>query len=114
VRDIGSGDTGTVDSWGIELCTQIITLANPNFGLSKFVLFPNPNKGSFTVSFDSQSRDDIKILVHDLRGRNLLERKYNNTGVFSQNIQLEGFQSGVYLVTVLDGDQKEVRRIIVE
>lgn len=114
VRDVASPDTGTVDSWGIELCTQIITLANPNFGLSKFVLFPNPNKGSFTVSFDSKSSEEIKILVHDLRGRNLLERKYNNTGVFSQNIQLEGFQSGVYLVTVLDGDQKEVRRIIVE
>jgi subtilisin-like proprotein convertase family protein len=114
VRDFGSGDTGTVDSWGIEVCTQTIVLANPNFGLSKFVLFPNPNKGSFTVSFDSKSSEEIKILVHDLRGRNLLERKYNNTGVFSQNIQLEGFQSGVYLVTVLDGDQKEVRRIIVE
>ena len=114
VKDVSQQDTGTVDSWGIEVCTQTIVLANPNFGLSKFVLFPNPNKGSFTVSFDSKSSEEIKILVHDLRGRNLLERKYNNTGVFSQNIQLEGFQSGVYLVTVLDGDQKEVRRIIVE
>lgn len=114
VIDGYTNDTGTMNSWGIELCTQTITLANPEFGLAEFSLFPNPNKGSFTVSFNSKSSNGIQIIVHDLRGRNLFDQKYNNTGNFTQTIQLEGFQSGVYLVSVLDGDRKEVKRMIIE
>jgi subtilisin-like proprotein convertase family protein len=113
-KDNDAQATGTMNSWGIELCTQTITLANPEFGLAEFGLFPNPNKGSFTVSFNSKSSNEIQIIVHDLRGRNLFDQKYNNTGNFNQTIQLEGFQSGIYLVTVLDGDRKEVKRMIIE
>jgi hypothetical protein len=77
-------------------------------------LYPNPNKGSFTVQFDSLSTDAIAIAVHDLRGRSIFERKYSNTGLFSQNIELNGMQSGVYLVTIKDGDKKVVKKIVIE
>jgi len=53
-------------------------------------------------------------LVHDMRGRTILSNKYRNTGLFSQNVQLDQVQSGVYLVTVQDGDKKVVKRIIIE
>ena len=53
-------------------------------------------------------------MVHDVRGRIIFEKQYPNTGMFSQNLQLDNVQSGVYLVTVKDGDQKIVKRIVVE
>jgi hypothetical protein len=82
--------------------------------LSNFVLYPNPNKGNFTVQFNSSSSNEIAISVHDMRGRTILNNKYSNTGLFSQNVQLDQVQSGVYLVTVQDGDKKVVKRIIIE
>ena len=92
----------------------ITALANETFGLNNFSLFPNPNKGNFSVQFDSTSTNDIEITVHDIRGRNIFERTYPNTGMFSQNLQLDTVQSGVYLVTVKDGDKKVVKKIVVE
>ncbi len=89
-------------------------LANDTFGLNNFSLYPNPNKGNFSVQFDSTSTNDIEITVHDIRGRNIFERTYPNTGMFSQNLQLDTVQSGVYLVTVKDGDKKVVKKIVVE
>ena len=89
-------------------------LANEAFGLNNFALYPNPNKGNFSVQFDSTSTNDIEITVHDIRGRSIFERSYPNTGMFSQNLQLDTVQSGVYLVTVKDGDKKVVKKIVVE
>ena len=89
-------------------------MANEEFNLANFSLYPNPNKGSFTVQFDSSSTNAIAIAVHDLRGRSIFERKYSNTGLFSQNIELNGMQTGVYLVTIKDGYKKVVKKIVIE
>ena len=89
-------------------------LANETFGLNNFSLFPNPNKGNFSVQFESISTNDINIAVHDLRGRSIFERSYPNTGIFSQNLQLDNLQSGIYIVTVKDGDKKIVKKIVIE
>ncbi|HEX8269897.1 MAG TPA: zinc-dependent metalloprotease family protein [Flavobacterium sp.] len=114
VNDNYGGDTGTITSWAIEVCSQSIQLANPTFGLAEFAVYPNPNNGNFTVKFNSSSTNPINISVHDIRGRSIFENQYNNAGLFSEQIQLDKVQSGVYLVTVQDGDQKDVRKIIIE
>ncbi len=90
------------------------SLGIANNSLANFALYPNPNKGNFTVQFNSTSDKEVSILVHDMRGRTILNNKYSNTGLFSQNVQLNQVQSGVYLVTVQDGDKKVVKRIIIE
>jgi hypothetical protein len=89
-------------------------LANETFGLNNFALYPNPNKGNFSIQFESISTNDINIAVHDIRGRSIFERNYPNTGMFSQNLQLDNVQSGIYIVTVKDGDKKVVKKIVVE
>ena len=115
VYDNYTGDNGTMNSWKIEICTQTITnLSNQDFGLAEFTLFPNPNKGNFTVQFNSTSNNDVNIAVHDLRGRTIFNKKYTNSGMFTQNLQLDNVQSGVYLVTVQEGENKVVKRIVVE
>ena len=111
VYDNYTGDTGTVDTWGIEICSQTITLSTENFGLEDFTLYPNPNNGNFNVHFTSNSGNAVKIGVHDMRGRLVFEKEYQNSGVFNQNVQLNNVQSGVYMVTVQDGERKEVKKI---
>ena len=56
----------------------------------------------------------MNIAVNDLRGRTIFNKKYTNSGMFTQNLQLDNVQSGVYLVTVQEGENKVVKRIIVE
>jgi hypothetical protein len=77
-------------------------------------LYPNPNKGSFTIQFDSLTANVIGVSVCDLRGRNVFEKGYKNSGLFSKNIELDAIQMGIYLVTIKDGDKKVVKKIVVE
>jgi hypothetical protein len=106
----------SINSVTFTLCETVTTtvLNSDNFDLAEFKVYPNPNKGNFTVQFNSLSSNEIAISVHDMRGRTILNNKYNNTGLFSQNIQLEQVQAGIYLVTVQDGDRKVVKRIVIE
>ena len=98
-----------------EIDFEVTTnLANEDFNLAGFSLYPNPNKGSFSIQFNSTSSNAIQIAVHDLRGRKVYNQEYTNTGLFSQNINLNQIQSGIYIVTVKDGDKKVDKKIVVE
>ena len=66
------------------------------------------------MKFDSTSSNEITIEVYDIRGRNIFEKQYSNSGLFDQNIQLNNIESGVYLVTVKDGAQKIIKKIVVD
>ena len=114
-RDLVAGGAGTINSFSLEICTQAaVLLANDTFSFADFSLYPNPNDGSFNVKFNSSSDNAINIAVYDMRGREIFTRAYQNTGLFEQNIQLDAVQSGIYLVTIQDGDKKIVKKIVVE
>lgn len=113
VVDLGAQDTGTMNSFSITICTQSMALGTEHFGLADFKIYPNPNNGTFNVQFNSESGNEIKIGVYDIRGRQIFNKSYQNTGLFSENLQLNNVDSGVYLVNVIDGDKKEVKKIII-
>lgn len=113
-RDLVAGNTGTINSISLEICSQSYVLTNETFSFENFSLYPNPNKGSFNLHFNSNSNNTIKVSVFDMRGMEIFTRAYQNTGLFDQNLQLDQVQSGIYLVNVQDGDQKIVRKIVVE
>lgn len=112
--DAFSQDTGQINSWSIIVCGVVATAGVNEFGLADFRLYPNPNSGSFTVEFTSDSTSNVEVTVHDMRGRQIMSKSYENSGIFSGNINLGNVETGVYLVTVQDGSRKEVKRIVVQ
>jgi subtilisin-like proprotein convertase family protein len=115
VLDPYNEDGGAINSWSLNVCSlSQAVLATVDNSLSNFVLYPNPNKGNFTVQFNSTSSNEIGISVHDMRGRLIMNNTYTNTGLFSQNVELVNVQAGVYRVTVQDGNKKVVKRIVIE
>lgn len=113
VRDAVVGSFGTVNSASITICGQVFKLGNEDFENINFNLYPNPNKGSFTVEFESNSGSGARIFVHDVLGRTVYSKTFENTTHFNQNIQLSNVVSGMYFVTVIDGDRRTVKKIIV-
>lgn len=113
VRDAVVGNFGILNSASINICGQTYTLDTPDFENIDFVLYPNPNKGSFTVQFESKSNDGVKIFVHDILGKKVYENTFESTSDFNQNIQLQNVSAGIYLVTVVDGDRRTVKKILV-
>ena len=113
VIDSFNADGGALNSWSLNICSVAPLSTNENV-LQDFAIYPNPNTGNFNIKFNSTSGNEIAINVYDLRGRQVFNKTYQNTGLFDQNLQLESVQAGVYLVTVQDGDKKVVKKIIVQ
>lgn len=113
--DTINSNTGTLNSWELTVCGQVFTpLAASQFNLKDFTLYPNPNNGSFTVQFAPDAQSAIGIAVHDMRGREVYKNNYTGSGLFSNTINLQNAQSGVYMVTVQNGTRKEVRKVVVK
>ncbi|WP_395063321.1 reprolysin-like metallopeptidase [Flavobacterium sp.] len=113
VADSFTQDGGTINNWSLNICSAA-PLSTTENQLENFSLYPNPNNGTFTIQFNSSSSNSIFVGVHDMRGREVYSKTYQNNGVFNENLQLSGLQSGVYLVNIQDGDKKVVKKIIVE
>ncbi|MDR7209522.1 reprolysin-like metallopeptidase [Flavobacterium piscis] len=115
VRDAVSGSFGTINSASVTICNQTFTLgvSDSDTDVSDFVLYPNPNEGSFTVQFESDSINGIEVMVYDILGQKIYNNIFEKTYNFNQNIQLSNPSSGLYLVTVIDGNRKFVKKIVV-
>jgi alpha-tubulin suppressor-like RCC1 family protein len=111
------GDGTVVDKHSpVQISVPGCSLGNEQFGEegNSLKIYPNPNKGIFNVKFDSLSNNLINISINDISGRKIFEKTYSNTGLFSEEIQLDAAQKGVYLVTIKDGEKQIVRKIVVE
>ena len=114
-RDAVAGNIGSIDSFSLNVCSNnYVPLTNKSFEFQDFIMYPNPNAGTFTIKFNSESNNKINIQVHDLKGRNVFDRNFNNSGLFNEKLELNKVQSGIYLVTISDGAKKTVKRIIIE
>ncbi|MCR5861300.1 M12 family metallo-peptidase [Flavobacterium sp. J372] len=114
IADGYAGNTGQVLSWNLEICAEQAAASTEEFAMQDLAIYPNPNNGNFTVSFTSGTGEDIKLGVYDMRGRQVMQKSYANTGAFSGNINLDNVQAGVYLVTVEDGANRVTKKIVVQ
>ncbi|RED50588.1 zinc-dependent metalloprotease [Seonamhaeicola aphaedonensis] len=115
VIDLATDDTGTLNSWFIELCTTTVTLSNPDFYdfVNNLTVFPNPNRGDFTVKFSNASASTIDLEIYDLRGRTIYSKEYLNVTSFNESINMSHAQSGMYILNVSDGIRKTTKKIII-
>lgn len=114
IRDRYLTDTGTLNSASLSICAQKYTLADPESDVNDLVMFPNPNKGNFTVKFTSKTTNPITVRINDILGKKIFEEEFENNGNFDENIQLDSsIQAGIYLMTVKDGVDEVVKKIVI-
>jgi hypothetical protein len=104
------------NSFTIQLCRSALVpvLATENYEMNDLAIYPNPNKGNFNIQFTSSTGNEIKVGVHDMRGREIFNKTYSNSVLFNENLQLNNVQTGIYFVTIQDGSSKVTKKIVVE
>ncbi len=76
-------------------------------------VYPNPNNGIFTVEL-GQATGIANLDVVDLTGRIVANTPLNNLPAGSQvNVDLSGFDKGIYLVQLQNGTSVKTARVIV-
>ncbi|MBD0831438.1 T9SS type A sorting domain-containing protein [Aestuariibaculum sediminum] len=116
VVDLADDDTGTLNSWSIELCTTTITLSDKAFTAFKNTVsvYPNPSKGEFTVKFNNRLGNTVHLGVYDIRGRLIYSEAYSRAGELHEVISLSQAQSGIYILKLDDGFHQTSKKIIIE
>ncbi|MFP9098930.1 reprolysin-like metallopeptidase [Flavobacterium sp. RHBU_24] len=116
VGDTVSGDGGAVNNWSLSLCGIGPMLATQQPALADFADFavwPNPNKGSFTVQF-SATGSPATVNVYDMRGRVIYTHtEATAAGLYRIPVQLTA-QQGIYMVSAQQDGRKTVKKIVVE
>ena len=106
-----NGFDGEVEDYAINVMP---TLSVNTFGFENFVVYPNPNKGEFTIKLNGSLTNKIKVDIVDLRGRVIYNKIFDESGDFEETVRLKNIQSGMYILNVSDGLRQSIKKIIIE
>lgn len=115
VVDDAEQDGGTFNSFDLEVCVmRTLSASDFNTSISDFTVYPNPNNGSFNVKLNSVSAKNVVLAVYDIRGRSVFYKTYQSSSSFNETVNLENVQSGMYMLQVSDGINKQTKKVIVK
>jgi len=106
-------ETGFVTFGAVEYDESSI---NELIKLNTVNIFPNPASNYFTVSFELEKANNMRIVLLDLSGRELLHiyDGFTVEGNFTTTVDTEHLASGVYFLQILIDGNIGVAKVIVE
>ena len=110
--DITNGAKGWLPNQIITI--EESTLKVHEFSLNDFSLWPNPAKEVLNVKLSIASNKDVEISLFNLQGRKILSSvsKVSNS-IFTKEIDTKNISSGIYLLSIQQGNKKATRKIII-
>jgi hypothetical protein len=95
---------------GCSSVTGIDEVAN-NYELN---VFPNPNDGNFTLSFNGVEKSDYQIELRNALGQLVYKETVNDfVGGYSKALSLEKYGKGVYTICISNNKHQAVQKMIV-
>lgn len=114
--------SSTTAGWGISVnhvmlaavCgTNVTSGLSDNLGLSKNVtVFPNPTSGLVNIAAILTEKTNLTVTVTNALGQTLINNKYNEISNELLSLDLSNLNNGVYFVTVSNGTDKMVQRMV--
>ena len=80
-------------------------------------VFPNPNEGEFTISFDARqnNNENVKVSVYDVSGRLVYNNTFTNNSLqFYETIRLNNATPGLYFANISKGDSTTTHKIVIK
>lgn len=103
---------------GTDTYTQVITITQVGVQdediANTLSIYPNPNNGQFTVSFESGEAKDVTVSLSDVAGRVITSVEQKNVTSFSQQMGSEELADGVYFVNITTNEGVVTRKIVVQ
>ncbi|NUM50234.1 MAG: T9SS type A sorting domain-containing protein [Flavobacteriales bacterium] len=100
---------------GCDTTTQVVTVlansVNENFLQNVVSIYPNPNKGEFTISMNGVANAQIEITT--IQGQVVYTEKISANGSINKNIHLNN-ATGMYFVKIIANEQTMISKVIVE
>jgi len=114
----GPFDPGNQDFSLIITGNNLVLSVDENDLSRKLAVYPNPSKGEFTITFESNLNsidNNVKVDVYDLQGRLVYNRTYANTSsIFKETINLVNAKAGIYMVNISEGNRTTSHKLVIE
>ena len=77
-------------------------------------LYPNPNKGSFTLSYNSNNTDNLTIEIYNINGQLVFTEPWQvTTGTNTKNLEPAKLSAGVYITQLSSTQGSALMRMVV-
>jgi len=80
----------------------------------EFNVFPNPNNGLFTLTANSNQPKTYIMNVRNMVGQTVMSEALNVNGNATRQVDLTSFDKGVYFVTLENGEERLVKKVVVK
>lgn len=91
----------------------VLEPAGKSFSVAK--LYPNPASSLATLPVSLPSNEKVEVTIMNLVGKNVLSKSINGSkGMNNIPLNVENFESGVYLITVKSGNHSATQKFVVE
>ena len=81
---------------------------------TNLVMSPNPTQGNVRITYKTASTQPLFIKVFDAYGKKVLTESYNDLGNnVDETISLMNLSKGIYFVQLIQGNQSEVRKVVI-
>ena len=78
-------------------------------------LFPNPANETTQLQLNFKKKANTAITITDVQGKTVAQMDLGKfKGQFNHDIDVKGWESGVYLIHITHGDEKLIEKLIVE
>jgi hypothetical protein len=110
-----AGQATRMLAWYNSIKTQLTTtaLSNETFLENQFSIYPNPNKGSFTIEF-KEIANSFSVEVYDVTGKTIYENNYDQSANLSQMINLDNVNRGIYFINVKSDKGLVTKKLVIE
>jgi len=79
-----------------------------------FRIYPNPNRGEFTIEFSSNQLGKIRIELRNLSSQLVFQQEISKHGLRKEAIQLEQLAKGIYILQVVFESTVISKKLIIE
>ncbi len=112
---VNMGDTSiAAPNFELDIALMIKGESNNTAGLTSQIvnpvtIYPNPSSGLFYGEL-SQNQKNINMVIHDMSGREIMERKIHNHNF---KIDMSSFENGVYFLNYIVNDKQYTKKLII-
>jgi hypothetical protein len=110
-----TNESGCENSGDITVEIRDCTSIDENQQLINMQVFPNPNKGVFTIDLNTKSAQPISIRIVDLTGKIVYEAvDLNILSTHTVNIDLSDLADGIYNVFVIGENSITDKKVVIQ
>ena len=111
VSDPGLEYEGAIIDNFVITGTPVLANEQQNFGV--FSISPNPTNG--IIAIELSTYENVTIELNDISGRTCFYNQYiNSNSIFNQEINLTGFEKGVYLLNITSSGKTQTKKLIIK